>query len=89
MLSVLPVKARCLVDVSGVACRGGAGGMDDLNRPPNEKVRPAARRAPESGGGMGMSCILECGDKESSGAGISADDGRVDEELSRVEVELS
>lgn len=63
--------------------------MDLLKRPPKEKVRPAARSAPESGGGTGMSWILECGDKASSGGGTSVEDGKVDEELSRVEVELS
>jgi len=90
VLSVPLVWTR-LIGISGVAVRGGAEGVDDLpNRPPKENVRPAAaRRPPAGGGGAGISCILECGDVASSGGGISVEDGRVDEELSRVEVELS
>jgi hypothetical protein len=36
-----------------------------------------------------MSWILECGEEASSGGEISVDEGWVEEELSRVEVELS
>jgi hypothetical protein len=89
---VLPDTVRCLVSSGGVACRGGAGGPEFeflLNRPPKENVLPAAaRRAPESGGGTGISWIRECGDAVSSD-GISVEEGRVDEELRRVDVELS
>jgi hypothetical protein len=60
-----------------------------LKRPPNENVRPAALNAPDNCGGTGMSWSRECGEKASSGGGISVEEGRVDEELSRVEVELS
>lgn len=87
--SVLSVSARRRDSTSGVACRGGTGVVDGLKRVPREKVRVAARKAPERGGGTGMSWILECGDEGSSGGGTSVEDGRVDEELSRVEVELS
>ena len=90
MLSVLAVWTR-LVDASGVAVLGRAADVDDLpNRPPNENVLPAAARRPAaSGGGAGISFILECGDVASSDGGTSVEDGKVDEELSRVEVELS
>ena len=87
VLSVLPVTGRFFA-ASGVCCRGTCG-PDLLNRPPNEKVRPAARSALVSGGGAGTSWILECGDRVSSGGGTSVDDGRVDDELSLVDVELS
>lgn len=71
-------------------CRGDAGFVELLlNRPPNENVLPAARRAPARGGGAGISWILAWGDEGPSGSGISVDDGRVDEELCRVDVELS
>lgn len=86
VLSVLPVTGRFFA-ASGVCCRGTFG-PDLLNRPPNEKVRPAARSALVSGG-AGTSWILECGDRVSSGAGISVDEGMVDDELSLVDVELS
>lgn len=90
MSSVLPLYARCLGTLGGVACRREAGGVEFLlKRPPNENVLPAALRAPAKGGGAGISWILECGDEASSGGGTSVDDGTVEEELSRVEVELS
>ena len=86
VLSVLPVIGR-FFEASGVCWRGTAG-EDFPKRPPKENVRPAAcRRALESGGGAGTSWILECGDWFSSGT--SVEDGIVDEELSRVDVELS
>lgn len=89
-MSVLPVGPRRLADISGVPYRGGAGVVEALlNRPPNENVLLAARRAPASAGGAGISCILECGEAGSLGGGISVEDGRVDDELSRVEVELT
>jgi hypothetical protein len=88
VLSVLPVTGRVFA-ASGVSCRGTTGADDFEKRPPKEKVLPAARRAPESGDGSGISWILECGDWVSSGGGTSVDDGRVDDELNLVDVELS
>lgn len=87
---VLPLGTRCLVDASGVALRGGAANVALLpNGPPNENVLPATRNVPASGGGAGISWTRECGEDTSSGGGISVEEGSVDEELSRVEVELS
>lgn len=58
--------------------------------PPKENVRPAARRTLAKGGTGTSWKFLVFNDEETSSCVVpSADDGRVDEELKRVEDELS